>query len=312
MKRGQLKGFVFIFSVVIILSALWCSCKSYETRKKELPDSRDRGTIYVSADESFKPIIDAQVQVYESNYPDTRIIVQYKPEAECLKDLFVDSIRMIIATRRLSKEERVFLVDSMAVSPEQMLIAKDAVAVIVHPGSPDSLFTMNEIRDLLTGRIKKNLIPVFDGINATSTIRYIVDSILQGDSLTGNALAAQSSQGVIEYVARNREAVGFIGVSWIGNKEDTMQVSFLKKVKMAQLESTDIPGRYILPVQANIYLERYPMIRELVYILKENHKGLGHGFANFMSGEIGQLIFKRAYLLPVKKDFILRPVRVRE
>ncbi len=291
---------------------MFFGCKSYKDQKKELPDTKERGTIHISVDESFKPVIDEHVKVYELHYPDANIIVHYKPEAECLRDLLVDSIRMIIATREYSPEERAFLVDSMKISPEKMVIARDAVAVIVNPKSKDSLFTMNEIKDLVSGRIKKNLIPVFDGINATSTVRYIVDSVLRGDSLTSKALAAKSSEGVIDYVSKNPEAVGFIGVSWIGNREDTMQVSFLKKVKMAQLESRNIPGNYILPVQANIYLDRYPMVRDLVYILKENHKGLGHGFANFVSGEIGQLIFKRAYLLPAKKDFSIRPVRLNE
>jgi len=299
-------------SILFFLILFFYGCKSFDDQKKELPDTRERGTIHISADESFKPVIDEQVQVYESHYPETNIIVHYKPEAECLKDFAVDSIRIIIATRGYSPEERNFLVDSMKVSPEKMVVAKDAIAVIVNPRSKDSLFTMNEIRDILSGRIKKNLIPVFDGINATSTVRFIVDSVLRGDTLTEKALAAKSSEGVVDYVSKNPEAVGFIGVSWIGNKEDTMQVSFLKKVKMAQLESTDIPGNYILPVQANIYLERYPMVRDLVYILKENHKGLGHGFASFMSGEIGQLIFKRAYLLPAKKDFMIRRVRLNE
>jgi phosphate transport system substrate-binding protein len=307
MRSGCRKSFAYLFSTFVFIIV---GCQTYEEQKSKLPDTRTRGTIQVSADESFKPIIDEQVKVYESRYPDTRIMVQYKPEAECLKDLFNDSIRMIITTRRLAPEERRVIVDSLRVSPEQMVVARDAIAVIVHPQSPDSLFTMDEIREILTGRFKKNLIPVFDGINATSTVRYIVDSVLRDDSLTKKALAAHNSEGVIDYVSKNREAVGFIGVSWIGNKEDTLQVSFLKKVKMAHLESTDMEGHYILPVQANIYLGRYPMLRDLVYILKENHRGLGHGFAGFLSGETGQLIFKRAYLLPVKKDFVIRPVRV--
>lgn len=307
-KRLRFFLVYILYGFVVYLTG----CKSYEDQKKELPDTKERGTIHISVDESFKPVIDEHVKVYELHYPDANIVVHYKPEAECLRDLLVDSIRMIIATREYSSEERAFLVDSMKISPEKMIIARDAVAVIVNPKSKDSLFTMTEIKELLTGRIKKNLIPVFDGINATSTVRYIVDSVLRGDSLTSKALAAKSSEGVIDYVSKNPEAVGFIGVSWIGNREDTMQISFLKKVKMAQLESMNIPGNYILPVQANIYLDRYPMVRDLVYILKENHKGLGHGFASFMSGEIGQLIFKRAYLLPAKKDFSVRPVRLNE
>jgi phosphate transport system substrate-binding protein len=288
------------------------SCKSYKEQEDELKDTRYRGSINVSADESFKPIIDEEVKVYESNFPGTTIRVQYKAEAECLKDFAVDSVRMIIATRGFSESERVFMVDSMEVSPRKMVVARDAIAVIVHPEAPDSLFTMKEIREILTGNFNKNLIPVFDGLRATSTVRFIVDSVLRTDSLTPKTRAARTSEGVIDYVATHPEAVGFIGVSWIGNKDDPQQVSFLQKVKMAQLESNDLPGKYILPVQANIYLKRYPMVRDLVYILKENHRGLGDGFADFMSGEIGQLIFKRAYLMPAQRKLLFRPVRLRE
>ena len=288
------------------------SCKSFKEKESTLLDTPDRGRILVSADESFKPIIDEHVQVYEANHPGTQIVVDYKPEAECLKDMVTDSVRMIIATRGYSESERQYIVDSFKKAPSKMVIARDAVAVIVNPMSEDSLFTMDEIKQVLTGKFRKDLIPVFDGVQATSTVRFIVDSVLKTDSITPKAVAARSSEGVIDYVAKNPNTIGFIGVSWIGNREDEQQVSFLKKVKMAHLESKDMPGKYVLPVQANIYLRRYPMIRDLVYILKENYRGLGKGFANFMSGEQGQLIFKRAYLMPAQKDFRVRPVRVRE
>jgi phosphate transport system substrate-binding protein len=287
-------------------------CESYDEQKAKLKDTPDRGTIYVSADESFKPIIDSQVQVYESQHPGTKIIVTYKPEAECLKDFAVDSVRMIIATRGYSKQEEDFMVDSMKVAPEKMIVALDAIAVIVNPKSPDSLFSMNDIRQILTGNYKKDLLPVFDNTKETSTIRFVIDSVLRGQPLTPKASAAQTSAGVIDYISKNPNAIGFIGVSWVGDQDDTMQISFLKKVKMAQLESVNIPGNYILPVQANIYLRRYPMIRDVTYILKENYRGLGHGFADFMSGEKGQLIFKRAYLVPAQMNFGVRSVRLNE
>ena len=204
------------------------------------------------------------------------------------------------------------MVDSLGVSPESMVVARDAISVIAHPESPDSMMTMEEIRDVLKGRFRKNLIPVFDGVKATSTVRFIIDSILRGDSLTSKAAAARTSEGVIDYVAQNPDVLGFIGVSWVGNPEDTAQLSFLKKVRMVSVQSTDNADWFVKPSQANIYIKRYPMVRDLVYILKENYKGLGHGFADFLSGEIGQLIFRRAYLMPAKKNFGIRPVRLVE
>ena len=41
-------------------------------------------------------LIDSQIKVFESSFPDAKIIPHYKPEAECLRDLTSDSTRMII------------------------------------------------------------------------------------------------------------------------------------------------------------------------------------------------------------------------
>lgn len=302
----------YLSSLLLLICLFQIGCRSYEQQEKDLPDSKYRGTIHVSADESFKPVIDELVQVYESTYRGTIIMVQYKPEAECLKDLLVDSIRMIIVTRRFTDDERDVIIDSLKVGPKSMTIARDGIALIVNPSMPDTLLKMKDVKEILTGTYKKKLIPVFDGVKATSTVRFIIDSVLQGDSITPQAMAARSSEGVIDYVSKNKDVVGFLGVEWIGNPEDTSQLSFLKKVKVVSIESTDIPDSYVKAYQANIYIKRYPMVRDLVYILKENYRGLGTGFANFISGEIGQLIFKRAYLAPVQKNFGIRPVKLKE
>src|SRR5881409_3792589 len=123
----------------------------------------DSGTIHISCDESFRPVIDKEVEVFESQNPDTRIIVHYKPEAECLRDFAVDSISMVIATRSYSEAERKFMADSLNVAPESLVVAHDLIAVIVHPSSTDTFFSMSDIRNLLSGKTKSNLLPVFDG-----------------------------------------------------------------------------------------------------------------------------------------------------
>ena len=283
-----------------------------EKEREEAPDNFYKGTIHISCDESFKPVMDAQVDVYQNSFPDAKIIVHYKPEADCLRDMAVDSIRMIIATRGFSEMERAFMLDSLKVQPTSSIIAKDAIAVIVNPNNPDSFFTMNRIRDLVSGKLKENLIPVFDGTRATSTVRFMLDSVLRVSTLGQNVVAAQSSQGVVDYVANTPNAVGFLGVSWVGNQEDTLQKSFLKKVRIARLESTDSVGGFVQPVQYLIYTRTYPMIRDLVYVLKEKHIGLGTAFANFLKSSRGQLVFRRAYLQPVIYRFYIREAELRE
>src|SRR6185436_20063535 len=105
-----------------IVSLGWCflffGCKSFKKQKEKLPDTPERGSIYVSADESFRPVVEQLATVYESNHQGVKINVIYKPEAECFRDFGVDSIRMIITTRVHTEEERDFMIDSMNVSPE--------------------------------------------------------------------------------------------------------------------------------------------------------------------------------------------------
>src|SRR5437868_11768541 len=106
-------------SIYLIVVLLWISllngCTTFEEQRNKLPDTFDRGTIHVSADESFKPIIDAEVEVYEGSEPNAKIIVHYKPEAECLKDFGNDSIRVIIVTRGFTESEENFMIDSLKV-----------------------------------------------------------------------------------------------------------------------------------------------------------------------------------------------------
>ncbi len=308
----RLERFIAGRKIIAVICILWLcnSCSSGGTNESEV--SLENGTVHISVDETFKPVIDSQIQVFESSYPDAHVVVHYKPEADCLQDFAVDSIKMVIATRGYTENEEQFIFDSLGVSPSKMVIAKDAIAVVIHPGAADSLFTMDEIKSLLLGTYQKKLLPVLDGVSATSTVRFVIDSVLKGQALSSVVKAARSSQEVVDYVAKTPNAVGFIGVSWIGNKEDSTQLSYLKKVKVAQIESIKEQDKFVSPAQYNIYYRRYPMVRDLVYVLKEKGQGVAHGFAYFLGGQRGQLIFKRAYLMPVLMGFNVRNASLRE
>lgn len=283
-----------IFTGLVMLVLVSCG----ENAGVQQMESTKNGTIHISVDESFKPVIDSHIQVFQSQFPDAHIIVHYKPEAECLRDLNVDSIRMVIVTRGLHEDEEKTLRERLSFKPRYGVVAFDAIAVIVNNEVKDTLFTMQDIRSLVKGTSGYKYKVVLDGLQATSTVRYVVDSLLRGAPMGKNVSGANGSEGVIDYVSKNTDAVGLIGVSWIGNKDDTTQRSFLEKIKVAKVECNGCNGTYVDPVQYNIAYARYPMIRPLYYILKENYDGLGSGFANFLIYERGQKIFYRAYLWP--------------
>jgi phosphate transport system substrate-binding protein len=296
-------------ALFIFITCLYISCKGKPSGTTD--ETTTSGNINISADESFKPVIDAQVKVFEASWPKAKINVQYKPEADCIKDLNNDAIRMVIITRPLSRDEEVLMKGRLGYVPQFGKLASDAIAVLVNREAKDSIFDMSDLRSLVKGTSGYPYKVVLDGLSSTSTVRFVTDSLASGQALGKNVMAATSSQGVIDYISNNTDAIGLVGVSWIGNKEDTAQVSFLQKVKIASIECRGCqPVAYVKPYQDNIAYRRYPMVRGLYYILKENYDGLGSGFANFLIYERGQLIFKRAYLFPARMSFEVRSTKI--
>lgn len=294
---------------------LFTGCDNSQNGKgQKFTDTQKEGTIYISVDESFKPIIDSQIQVFESQHPLAHIIASYKSEADCFKDLDKDSTRMIIVTRGLTDKEDDYFQKKLLLKPKYGKLAYDAIALIMNKKTKDSLFSVDEIKKILEGTSNKYKM-ILDGLNATSTVRYALDSILRGTSMSANVQAAKNSESVINYVESDPQSVGLVGVSWLGKKEDAEQLTFSDKVRIAAILCNNCEGKqaYVYPYQANIATARYPMIRGLYYILKENGTGLGSGFLNFLtSPQKGQLIFKRAYLLPARLSYDIRKMSVEE
>jgi phosphate transport system substrate-binding protein len=308
-KEKVLKRFYQIGAIIFFAVFVMAGCNSGPTSAKNR-ETTISGTINISVDESFKPVIDSQVKVFESLHPDAHINVYYKPEAECLTDLNNDSIRLVIVTRGLDDKEQDALKKKLSFTPGFGPIAFDAITVITNNASKDSTFTMEDIRSIAMGTSGYKYKLLLDGTSATSTVRFVVDSLLKGQPLSKNVMGAKGNEGVIDYISKNNDAIGLIGVSWVGNKNDPQVVSFLEKVKIAAVECRGCKNTYVKPYQANIAQGRYPMVRTLYYILKENYDGLGSGFSNFLIYEKGQLIFRRAYLLPARMRFEVRDINI--
>ncbi|MEJ7680489.1 MAG: substrate-binding domain-containing protein [Segetibacter sp.] len=270
-------------------------------------------TVHISIDESFEPVIAEQIKVFESAYPDIKVIAEYKPETECIRDLEKDSTKVVIISRELNRDETRFFDTKIEYKPQFDQIAKDAVAVIINVHNPDSVFTVNELKQLLAGNGNKKLKVAIDGNRATSTVRYLRDSVLRGAAFGKNITGAKNSEDLINYIAATEDAVGFVGISWITNPQNEQQEQAVNKVKTALIECKNCDkGVFAKPSQQTITFNQYPLVRGLYYVLKENYAGLGSRFVYFLSTERGQLIFKRALLVPVRINFNRRKTNIQE
>ncbi len=290
---------IIIFFASVILAA--CG------EKKNAPtDTLSSGNIDISVDETFRPIIEEQLKVFDSSYPEAHINATYKAESECIKDFMDGKARLILVTRGLMANEKQVLEQKKVVT-NSLPIAKDAVAVIVNNSARDT-FTLSEIKGILTGSFKDKKTVVFDN-QGSSTLRYMLDTLIPGEKLGANVFAAKTTDSVIAYVVNNPDAIGFIGVSHVGDLSDPEGLAFISNVKVVAVMN-DKDQHYYKPYQAYIAQQLYPLTRDLYYINSETYPGLGTGFANFLGKERGQLIFKQARLFPLRSNVILREATV--
>lgn len=298
-----------MLNVLLVGMLFFVACKNQPVNKEQ--KSGDNKTLHMCVDESFEPVIAEQIKVFESAYPDVNVIAEYKPESECIRDLGKDSTKIVIISRELSDAETQFFNSKIEFKPQFDQVAKDAVAVIINENNPDSVFTVNELKQLLAGDGNKKLNVAIDGNRATSTVRYLRDSVLRGAAFGKNITGAKNSEDLINYIASTENAVGFVGISWITNPQNKQQEQALENIRTALIECKNCDSNvFAKPSQQTITFNQYPLVRGLYYVLKENYAGLGSRFVGFLSTERGQLIFKRALLVPVRMSFNRRETTI--
>jgi len=281
------------------------------------------GRATISTDETFKPIIEQELDIFKSIYGYTEFNARYVPENEAFNQLLNGDVQLIVASRPLSKLEIAFL-NQKKIFPRQTKIATDAIALIVSPKSKDSIISVNQIKDLLTGKIENwnqitpgsksgKIKAVFDN-DKSSIINYLVDSICGGRLVKTNVFALEFNRDVIEYTSTHPGVLGFIGASWITNVSDSLHLSFHKKIKVLSVSDNARPdeSNSYKPYQAYMVDKVYPLTRDIYIINAEPRNGLVTGFSAFVASDKGQRIIFKSGVLPaiaptrvvnIRKDF---------
>jgi phosphate transport system substrate-binding protein len=302
MKKNNKKYRILLLAMLPFL--FFISCEN-----EKVLDNQTSGSIKVLIDETYKPVMEQQIKIFTSRYPDAKILAEYKPEAECIKIFLEDSTRVVFVTRDLTNEEKAYG-ESKKFITKSMPMARDAVAFITSKENSNPVFKIADLRKILLGdSSQKKYQIVFDN-QSSSTVRYITDSILKGKKITGNVFATKTSEEVISYVSKNKNAIGIVGVSWVADYSDSTTETFLSKINVAGIwGDTDSSMDYIKPYQAYIGLKEYPCTRNLYFISKETWTGLGTGLVNYLCKD-GQLVFKQAKMFPLRVNVLLREANV--
>ena len=299
-----IKPYFPIAILACILSLFFTSCV-----EEKVLDNQTSGSIKISIDETYRPVMEEQLKIFTARFPDAHIIAEYKPEADCFKDFFEDTTRVIFVTRELSEQEKQFCLNKQWVT-KSMAMARDAVVFITSTKNVNPEFKLTKLREYMTGMDSTYKI-VFDN-KKSSTVRYIIDSMIAGKTLSTKIFATNTSEEVIDYVSKNDKAIGVIGVSWVADHSDSTTETFLKKVNVAGIwPDNDSTNAFVKPFQAYIGLKEYPCTRNFYFISKESWQGLGTGLVNYLCRD-GQIVFKQAKMFPLRVNVLLRDAKVNQ
>lgn len=294
-----------IFNLLALLAFVSCAERD---KKGNVLDTPTTGSIRIIADEGYKPIIETSIDVFDSIYRQAKITPLYTSEGEAVAALIRDSVQVIIIPRKLTPDELKFFTQR-GFTPPMTPIAHDAVAFILNPANRDTAFTIDQLRDILTGKISKwtELNPasnlgdirlVFDN-PLSGTLRYVKDSITGGVALSPNASALKENEEVIAYVAKEKNTIGIISANCISDTDDKGVQKFRQQIKIADIAKGPDEVAYG-PYQAYLAKGWYPFKRTIYIINAQARKGLGLGFASFLAGDSGQRIVLKDGLLPAQ------------
>ena len=136
----------------LMLTLLFAGCTNNAGKKPV--DTPTSGTIKITADDSYKPLVEAEIATFQSLYNLCKIDSCYKNEADVFNDFLRDSVKLIIVNRKLTKDEELRL-NSVQIIPRATIIASDAIAFIVNNENPDTNLYYDHITDLFTGKISR-------------------------------------------------------------------------------------------------------------------------------------------------------------
>jgi phosphate transport system substrate-binding protein len=312
-KRMKILRKILLRSTPYIYTGLFLalfSCANGGNRKLE--ETPTRGDIRIFSDESFQPLIEAEVNaftsLYSTEYNKASIKAVFKPEVDIINDFMNDSVKVIVTSKKLTDDQIKWLRDTLIIT-RTTTFAYDALALVTNRENSDTMIKYETIKDIFLGNIKSwkeideksklNEISVIFDNTKSGNIRYFKERFEINDKLPPSFFAVNSNNEVVEYVSKNKNAMGIVSVNWISDRDDSTSRSFIKKINVLAISQPYLTdGYYYRPDQGFIYDKSYPFVREIYFISREIFRGLGSGFIQWSTAEKGQRIVLKSGLVP--------------
>ena len=242
----------------------------------------------------------AWAEAYQGIYPDVRISVTGGGSGTGIASLINGTADIANASRAMKAEERAEA-ESNGIRPIEISVARDAIAVIVHPDNPVESLTLQQISDIYSGKIThwkevggedRPIVLLSRETNSGTHVYFLEEVIRLGDSenktlFSPDTLLLPSSEGITAEVRQNPNAIGYDGLGYVTPDVKTVAVA------------AEPGAPHVKPSIESVNAGQYPIARPLFMYTNGEPAGTIAEFIDWILGPDGQAIVAELGFVPL-------------
>jgi phosphate transport system substrate-binding protein len=256
----------FLFLLLSILFGVGCQ--------------RSKAGITVAGSTSVEPFAGLLAEEYMSRHPESHIYVQGGGSTAGIEAVITCAANIGMSSRLLTGQEKHLY---------SVTIARDAIAIIINPKNPIQDLSLDQIRQVFSGKIKswKELGGVSHPIvlvtreEGSGTREAFQKFVMGKEDISLEALVQDSNGAVRQVVASNPNAIGYISLGLVNDQ--------VKALKISGVE----------PNLADIENGKYKLVRPFLFIFNEEPAGEAKSFLEFVLSPLAQKLLLKEGLVPV-------------
>ena len=241
----------------------------------------------------------AWAETYMQVHPDVRISVTGGGSGTGIAAMINGTVHIANASRAMKPEE-IAAAQANGFSPVEFTVARDAIAVVVHPSNPVDGLTLRQISDIYTGQIanwsqvggEDRPIVILSRESNSGTYVYFLENVIrlgnkESDLLfSADTLLMPSSEGISAEVRQNPNAIGYDGLGYVTPDQKMLAVA------------RDAGGPYVLPSVETVNDGSYPVSRPLHMVTAGEPSGQVRAYLDWVMGD-GQSLVSELGFVPL-------------
>lgn len=249
----------------------------------------------IKGSDTCLPLSQRFAEMYIKQNPGSNISVIGGGSGVGLSALVSGTTDIAQSSRKIKMDEKLKIQEA-GKSVKEIIIAYDALAVIVNPSNPVSQLTREQLEAIFTGKITNwnqvggpdMKIIVYSRETSSGTYEFFKEHVLNKKNFVSSALLMPATGAIIQSVSQTKGAIGYVGLAYVEKDVKTLKVSY------------DKGKTYVAPNVQNAKNKTYPITRPLYYYYLTNIDAKVKSFINFILSAEGQaLVLKEGYV-PIK------------